>query len=85
MGRAVGRSAGGTIYYRTQGSGPALVLIGGGPSNASTLGTLAGHLAIDRTVIGYDRRGNSRSRLDDRSQPARFPSTPSMSATFSRT
>jgi pimeloyl-ACP methyl ester carboxylesterase len=27
----------GTIYYRTEGSGPPLVLIGGGPSNADTL------------------------------------------------
>jgi len=33
---------GGTIYYRTQGSGPPLVLIGGGPSNADTLAALAG-------------------------------------------
>jgi pimeloyl-ACP methyl ester carboxylesterase len=61
---------GGTIYYRTEGTGPPLVLIGGGPSNADTLGTLAGHLATDRTVITYDRRGYSRSRLDDPSQPA---------------
>jgi pimeloyl-ACP methyl ester carboxylesterase len=61
---------GGTIYYRTQGSGPPLVLIGGGPSNADTLGALAAHLATGRTVITYDRRGYSRSRLDDRWQPA---------------
>ncbi len=61
---------GGTIYYRTQGSGPPLVLIGGGPSNADTLAALAGRLATDRTVITYDRRGYSRSRLDDRSRPA---------------
>jgi pimeloyl-ACP methyl ester carboxylesterase len=61
---------GGTIYYRTQGSGPPLVLIGGGPSNADTLAALAGHLATDHTVITYDRRGYSRSRLDDPSQPA---------------
>jgi pimeloyl-ACP methyl ester carboxylesterase len=61
---------GGTIYYRTQGSGPPLVLIGGGPSNADTLSALAGHLATGRTVITYDRRGYSRSRLDDPSQPA---------------
>jgi pimeloyl-ACP methyl ester carboxylesterase len=61
---------GGTIYYRTEGSGPPLVLIGGGPSNADTLSALAGHLATGRTVITYDRRGYSRSRLDDPSQPA---------------
>jgi pimeloyl-ACP methyl ester carboxylesterase len=61
---------GGTIYYRTEGSGPPLLLIGGGPSNADTLGPLAGHLAAGRTVITYDRRGYSRSRLEDPSQPA---------------
>jgi pimeloyl-ACP methyl ester carboxylesterase len=72
-GAAVGHSVpvpGGTIYYRTQGSGPPLVLIGGGPSNADTLSALAAHLATARTVITYDRRGYSRSRLDDPSQPA---------------
>jgi pimeloyl-ACP methyl ester carboxylesterase len=61
---------GGEIYYRSQGSGPSLVLIGGGPSNADTLAALAGELARSRTVITYDRRGYSRSRIDDRSQPA---------------
>jgi pimeloyl-ACP methyl ester carboxylesterase len=61
---------GGTIYYRTHGTGPPLILIGGGPSNADTLATLAGHFAADHTVITYDRRGYSRSQLDDLSQPA---------------
>lgn len=61
---------GGDIYYRSQGSGPPLVLIGGGPSNADTLAALAGELAPSHTVITYDRRGYSRSRIDDRSQPA---------------
>jgi pimeloyl-ACP methyl ester carboxylesterase len=32
---------GGTIYYRTEGAGPPLVLIGGGPSNADTLAAFA--------------------------------------------
>jgi pimeloyl-ACP methyl ester carboxylesterase len=62
--------SGGAIYYRTEGAGPPLVLIGGGPSNADTLTALAGHLATDHTVVTYDRRGYSRSRLDDPSQPA---------------
>jgi pimeloyl-ACP methyl ester carboxylesterase len=55
---------GGAIYYRTQGSGPPLVLLGGGPSNADTLTALARELAEDRTVVTYDRRGYSRSPLD---------------------
>jgi pimeloyl-ACP methyl ester carboxylesterase len=61
---------GGEIYYRSQGSGPPLVLIGGGPSNADTLALLASELTRNRTVITYDRRGYSRSRIDDPSQPA---------------
>ena len=61
---------GGEIYYRSEGSGPPLVLIGGGPSNADTLVALAGELAPSRTVITYDRRGYARSWIDDPSQPA---------------
>jgi pimeloyl-ACP methyl ester carboxylesterase len=56
---------GGRLYYQTQGRGPALVVLGGGPANADTPGPLASHLADDYTVITYDRRGYSRSRLDD--------------------
>jgi pimeloyl-ACP methyl ester carboxylesterase len=64
---------GGSIYYRIQGTGPALVLIGGGPSNADTRGSLASHLAGDYTVITYDRRGYSRSHLDDPAWEAGVP------------
>ncbi len=61
---------GGSLYYRTQGAGSPLVLIGGGPSNADTLRGLASELAGDFTVVTYDRRGYSRSHLDDPAQPA---------------
>jgi pimeloyl-ACP methyl ester carboxylesterase len=75
---------GGLLYYRTQGHGPPLMLIGGGPSNADTLSALAADLAGDPdvdlvnlgdlgdgyTVITYDRRGYSRSHLHDRDAPA---------------
>lgn len=56
---------GGRLYYRAQGHGPALVLLGGGPANADTLAPLASCLTGDYTVITYDRRGYSRSRLDN--------------------
>jgi pimeloyl-ACP methyl ester carboxylesterase len=62
--------AAGSLYYRTQGAGPALVLVGGGPSNADTLDPLVAHLAGDFTVVTYDRRGYSRSHLDDPGRPA---------------
>jgi pimeloyl-ACP methyl ester carboxylesterase len=61
---------GGEIYYRSEGSGPPLVLIDGGPCNADALAARAGELAPSRTVITYDRRGHSQSRIGDASQPA---------------
>jgi pimeloyl-ACP methyl ester carboxylesterase len=64
---------GGALYYQTRGTGPALVLLGGGPSNADTLGPLAGQLARDYTVVTYDRRGYSRSRQDDAGEPVGIP------------
>ena len=60
---------GGSLYYRTQGHGPSLILIRGGPSNADSLSALAAQLERDHTVISYDRRGYSRSRLDARDAP----------------
>jgi pimeloyl-ACP methyl ester carboxylesterase len=60
---------GGSLYYRTQGQGPLLILIGGGPANADSLSALAAELERDHTVISYDRRGYSRSQLDDRDAP----------------
>jgi len=56
---------GARLYYQTQGSGPVLVLCGGGPANADTLAPLAAELASRYTVVSYDRRGYSRSDLDD--------------------
>jgi pimeloyl-ACP methyl ester carboxylesterase len=61
---------GGSLWYRTQGRGPALILMGGGPSNADTLEPLASRLADDFTVVTYDRRGYSRSHVSDPAGPA---------------
>ncbi|MEU8546065.1 alpha/beta hydrolase [Streptomyces roseoverticillatus] len=51
------------IYYEVRGSGPPLLLVNGGDGDAAMYGPLAGHLAESFTVITYDLRGNSRSRL----------------------
>jgi pimeloyl-ACP methyl ester carboxylesterase len=64
---------GGSIYYRTRGSGSALLIMGGGPSNADTLAPLADRLAEDCTVVTYDRRGYSRSHVDDPAEPVGIP------------
>jgi pimeloyl-ACP methyl ester carboxylesterase len=61
---------GGTLYYQIRGTGPALILSCGGPGNADTLAPLADSLAGTCTVITYDRRGYSRSHLEDPAERA---------------
>src|SRR5215217_3352322 len=56
---------GATLYYETRGSGPVLLLIAGGGTDAGVFEGLAHFLAADYTVVSYDPRGNSRSPLDE--------------------
>lgn len=56
---------GATLYVETRGSGPVLLLITGGPTDAGMFEDLAGRLADRYTVVSYDQRGHSRSTLDD--------------------
>jgi pimeloyl-ACP methyl ester carboxylesterase len=55
---------GATLYYEVQGSGPALILIPGGPTDAGVFTRLGACLADRYTVAAVDPRGNSRSVLD---------------------
>ncbi len=55
---------GATIYFETQGSGPILLIIPGGPQDAGVFADLSRHLADRYTVVAYDPRGNSRSGFD---------------------
>src|SRR5260370_3371657 len=55
---------GATLYYETRGSGPVLLLIAGGFTDAGVFEDVASFLAHDYTVVTYDPRGNSRSPLD---------------------
>ena len=55
---------GARLYYEVRGSGPVLLMIPGGPTDADLFADLAGRLADRYTVVTYDPRGNSRSRLD---------------------
>ena len=55
---------GATLYYEVRGSGPVLLCIPGGPTDAGMFTDLAGRLAGDFTVVSYDPRGHSRSPLD---------------------
>jgi pimeloyl-ACP methyl ester carboxylesterase len=55
---------GATLYYEVSGSGPVLLCIPGGPTDAGMFSDLAGRLADRYTVVCYDPRGHSRSPLD---------------------
>jgi pimeloyl-ACP methyl ester carboxylesterase len=55
---------GAALYYEIRGSGPVLLCISGGPTDAGIFTDLAGRLADRYTVVTYDQRGHSRSALD---------------------
>lgn len=55
---------GAKLYYEIRGSGPPLLMIHGGVVDAGSFAAVAPELATHYTVITYDRRGNSRSKLD---------------------
>jgi pimeloyl-ACP methyl ester carboxylesterase len=54
---------GAELYYETRGSGPVLLMIPGGPMDAAGFAAVAERLADEYTVVTYDCRGNSRSRM----------------------
>lgn len=49
------------LYYERRGHGPPLVLVSGATGDAGHWTDVAGALSSERTVVTYDRRGNSRS------------------------
>jgi pimeloyl-ACP methyl ester carboxylesterase len=65
------KAPGATLYYEVRGSGPVLLLITGGPTDAGMFTDLAERLADRYTVVSYDQRGHSRSTLD--SEPDEMP------------
>lgn len=62
---------GATLYVEVRGSGPVLLLITGGPTDAGMFTDLAERLADRYTVVSYDQRGHSRSTLDE--EPEEMP------------
>ncbi|MYV99318.1 alpha/beta hydrolase [Streptomyces sp. SID3343] len=56
---------GADLYHQVHGSGPVLLLIGGSNVDTGLYEFLVDGLAHRHTVVTYDRRGNSRSRLTD--------------------
>lgn len=59
---------GAVLRYQVAGTGPLLLISQSGEGDADRSNDLVAHLTAEYTVVTYDRRGLSRSRLDD---PAR--------------
>ena len=55
---------GATIYYEVVGTGPVLLCISGGPTDAGMFADFQERLSDRYTVVAYDQRGHSRSPLD---------------------
>jgi pimeloyl-ACP methyl ester carboxylesterase len=55
---------GASLYYEVRGSGRVLLMMPGGPADATAFRKIAGRLAPHYTVVTYDPRGLSRSTLD---------------------
>ncbi|HWA75352.1 MAG TPA: alpha/beta hydrolase [Polyangiaceae bacterium] len=60
--------AGAKLCFKVRGRGPALLVVQGGEGNADSADAFASALAHEYTIITYDRRGLSRSPLDDQKQ-----------------
>ena len=55
---------GADLYYEVRGAGPVLVMMPGGPADAWAFRDIAGILASNYTVVTYDPRGLSHSKLE---------------------
>jgi len=66
------RVSGASLYYEVRGRGPVLLLIGAGAADAASFNGIATYLADHYTVVSYDRRGYSRSSLDNPEEEQRI-------------
>jgi pimeloyl-ACP methyl ester carboxylesterase len=63
---------GASLYYEVRGSGPVLLLMPGGPADATTFRKMESDLATRFTVVTYDPRGLSHSKLEGPLDDARM-------------
>jgi uncharacterized protein (TIGR02246 family) len=64
---------GARLYYEVAGSGPVLLLIPGGAADAGDFARIIGPLSGNYSVITFDPRGISRSRLTEPASPTYLP------------
>jgi pimeloyl-ACP methyl ester carboxylesterase len=63
---------GASLYYEVRGTGPVLLLMPGGPADATTFRKIEDHLASDYTVVTYDPRDLSHSVVEEPTDDARM-------------
>jgi pimeloyl-ACP methyl ester carboxylesterase len=61
--------SGARLHYKCTGAGPVLLVLQGGDGDADSTDQLVQHLADHYTVLTYDRRGLSRSRIPEPDAP----------------
>ena len=64
--------AGASLYYQVRGAGPLLLILQGGAGDGDCSDGIANDLAGSYTVATYDRRGLSRSTLDEMPETLRL-------------
>jgi pimeloyl-ACP methyl ester carboxylesterase len=60
---------GAKLFYKVRGDGPVLLVLPGGPGDADVVDGLAAAVGDHYTVVSYDRRGLSRSTIDNARHP----------------
>src|SRR5438105_6023389 len=66
---------GGSLYFEVRGSGPILLMMPGGPADATTFRKIENDLASRYTVVTYDPRGLSHSNATEPIDDARMVQT----------
>src|ERR1700716_3841597 len=63
---------GASLYYEVGGSGPVLLMMPGGPADAGAFNAIAAELTPAFTLVTYDPRGLSHSKLEEPLEDARI-------------
>ena len=64
---------GASLFCKVRGKGPVLLILQGGDGDADAANNMVDHLVNNFTVVTYDRRGLSRSRIEGAVEGLRLP------------